>query len=87
MNKKEEGKGEEMRKVDLQKEERTIASKSVAKTSWHLLVFQKKKSPRVLLSTFYHNIWNLMLVERWSDMMEHNTRRWLHKRKWIDIMI
>ena len=44
MNKKEEGKGEEMRKVDLQKEDFTIASKSVAKTSWHLFVFQKKIS-------------------------------------------
>lgn len=42
MNKKEEGKGEEMRKVDLQKEDFTIASKSVAKTSWHILISKKK---------------------------------------------
>ena len=84
MNKKEEGKGEEMRKVDLQKKELAIVS---CKDFLAYTYFKKKTSPRVLLSTFYHNIWNLMLVERWSDMMEHNTRRWMHKRRWIDIMI
>ena len=44
MNKKEEGKGEEMRKVDLQKEDFTTASKSVAKTSWHILISKKNIS-------------------------------------------
>ena len=48
----------------------------VAKTS-SLALFQKNLHG-LLLSAFGYHIMELMLVERWSDMMVHNTRRWLH---------